>query len=486
MNSSAITASLPLLILAITSVAVMVAIAIKRNHPATAALAFAGFALSFISLWPAYSAAPVHITALLLVDRYALVYMGLVLAASCAIILLSFSYLEGRSEHKEEFYLLLTLATLGSMVLAASSHMASLFLGLELLSISLYALISYPRIEALPLEAGIKYLVLAASSSAFLLFGLALIYVAKGTMEFGRMPGPPSDGGSGLVYLAGTILVVTGIGFKLAVVPFHLWTPDVYQGAPLPVTAFVATVSKGGVFAFLLRWLRTDGAASQPVIVAFAIVAIASMLAGNLLALQQTNIKRLLAYSSIAHMGYFLVAVIAGGSMGSVAATYYFSAYTVTVLGAFGSLIALSTGTREAATFGDVTGLFWRRPLLASTFTAMVLSLAGIPLTAGFLGKFYVLTAGASAAIWTPVLVLIVSSTIGLVYYLRIIVAMFAGADSSSTPNAAKRAFGVAPGIALGLLTAALFVLGVYPGPFWDTINAATASLGSGGIFGQP
>ena len=168
--------------------------------------------------------------------------------------------------------------------------------------------------------------------------------------------------------------------------------------------------------------------------------------------------------------------------MGSVAATYYFSAYTVTVLGAFGSLIALSTGTREAATFDDVSGLFWQRPFLASMFTAMVLSLAGIPLTAGFLGKFYVLTAGASAAVWTPVLVLIVSSTIGLVYYLRIIVAMFTGIDSSSTPDAAKRALGVAPGIALGLLTASLFVLGVYPGPFWDTINAATASLSSGGV----
>jgi len=485
-NSSLIYASLPLLILAITSVAVMVGIAIRRNHMATAALAFAGFALSFVSLWPAYSAAPVHITALLLIDRYALVYMGLVLAASCAIIPLSFSYLEGRSEHKEEFYLLLTLATLGSMVLAASNHMASLFLGLELLSISLYALISYPRIEALPLEAGIKYLILAASSSAFLLFGLALLYVAQGTLELGRVPGPPPDGAGGLVYLAGIMLVVTGIGFKLAVVPFHLWTPDVYQGAPLPVTAFVATVSKGGVFAFLLRWLQADGAASHPVIIAFGIIAIASMLAGNLLALQQTNIKRLLAYSSIAHMGYFLVAVIAGGSMGSVAATYYFSAYVVTILGAFGSLIALSTGTREAATFDDVSGLFWRRPVLASVFTAMVLSLAGIPLTAGFLGKFYVLAAGASTAVWTLVIVLIVSSTIGLVYYLRIIVAMFADLDLSAATPEGRRAFGIAPLLALGVLTTALFVLGVYPGPFWHTLNAAAAGLRSGGAFGQP
>jgi NADH-quinone oxidoreductase subunit N len=205
------------------------------------------------------------------------------------------------------------------------------------------------------------------------------------------------------------------------------------------------------------------------------------MLAGNLLALRQTNIKRLLAYSSIAHMGYFLVAVIAGGGMGSAAATYYFSAYTVTILGAFGSLIALSTGTRETATFDDLGGLFWRRPVLASVVTAMVLSLAGIPLTAGFLGKFYVLTAGASAAAWALILVLIVSSTIGLVYYLRVIVAMFTDPDPSN-PESARGALGVAPGVALGVLTTALFVLGVYPGPFWDTINAAAASLGSGAV----
>jgi NADH-quinone oxidoreductase subunit N len=208
------------------------------------------------------------------------------------------------------------------------------------------------------------------------------------------------------------------------------------------------------------------------------------MLAGNLLALQQTNIKRLLAYSSIAHMGYFLVAVIAGGSIGGAAATYYFSAYTVTILGAFGSLIALSTGTLETATFADIGGLFWRRPVLASVVTVMVLSLAGIPLTAGFLGKFYVLTAGASTAAWTLVLVLIVSSTIGLVYYLRVIVAMFTDPHPSTT-HTNGRAVELAPGVALGVLTAALFVLGVYPGPLWNTINAAITNLSSGDVIVQ-
>ncbi len=473
MRNPTISGSLPLLILAVTSVVVMIGIAIKRSHRATAVISFAGLAASFVSLWPASSAGSVQVTSLLIVDRYALMYMGLVLAASASVILLSFPYLARRTEHQEEFYLLLILATVGSMVLAASSHMVSLFLGLELLSISLYALISYPRTEALPVEAGIKYLVLAASSSAFLLFGLALLYVAEGSMDFGHMAGFPADVTGGFASLAGMVLVVTGIGFKLAVVPFHLWTPDVYQGAPLPVAAFVATVSKGGVFAFLLRWLRLPGGPSGRILVLFGVIAVASMLAGNLLALRQTNVKRLLAYSSIAHMGYFLVAAVAGGNLGRAAATYYLAAYMVTVLGAFGSLLALSSPGRDAETFDDIRGLFWRRPLLASVFTAMILSLAGIPLTAGFLGKFYVFAAGASAATWTLIVVLIVSSTIGLVYYLRVIVAMLS-ASEDTTRDTEKGGLGITPGIALAVLTVTLLVLGVYPGPFWSAISPAT------------
>jgi NADH-quinone oxidoreductase subunit N len=481
MFSPAITASLPLLITALTSVVVMIAIAIKRSHHAAAIITFVGFTASFVSLWPAFSAAPVPIGSLLIVDHYALVYMALVLAAGAAVVLLAFPYLERRSEHKEEFYLLLILATLGSMVLTAASHAVSLFLGIELLSIALYALVAYPRAESLPVEAGIKYLVLAASSSAFLLFGLALLYVDAGTMDFSRMAARTPDLTGGFVPLAGTVMVLTGIGFKLAVVPFHLWTPDVYQGAPLPVTAFIATVSKGGVFAFLLRWLEIGGGASPALLLVLTTVAIASMLAGNLLALRQTNIKRLLAYSSIAHMGYFFVAVIVGGALGRAAATYYLICYIVTILGAFGSLMALSSGARDAETFEDVRGLFWRRPVLASVFTAMILSLAGIPLTAGFLGKFYVLATGASASAWTLIIVLIVSSTIGLVYYLRIIVAMFETAEhgeperveiATETP-----AVGLTLGVALTVLTSALLFLGVHPEPFWTTIRAATGAL---------
>lgn len=290
------------------------------------------------------------------------------------------------------------------------------------------------------------------------------------------MSSVPNNATASFAYLAGIVLMMTGIGFKLAVVPFHLWTPDVYQGAPLPVTAFVATVSKGGVFAFLLRWLYAGGASTFALPLTLTIVAIASMLVGNLLALRQTNIKRLLAYSSIAHMGYFLVAVIAGGELGRTAATYYLTAYIVTILGAFGCLLALSQTAREADTFDDLRGLFWRRPALASVFTAMILSLAGIPLTAGFLGKFYVLAAGASATAWTLVIILIVSSTIGLVYYLRVIVAMFADEQPAVETDTART--GISPAIALAALTISLFVLGVYPAPLWNAIAAAAAPLG--------
>lgn len=477
MTASDLIASLPLLILAATAFVIMVGTSIRRSHRMSVLTSFVGFALAFASLWPASAEIPVHMTSLLVIDRYALLYMGLILAASMAVVLLAYPYLEARSEHKDEFYVLAVLATLGSMILAATTHAATLFLGLELLSVSLYALISYLRTETLPLEAGIKYLVLAASSSAFLLFGLALIYVVSGNLQFSRISDNLPYLSGNFTYLMGLVLVITGIGFKLAIVPFHLWTPDVYEGAPAPVTAFVATVSKGGVFAFLLRWVRVGGASNGPLLLILAVIAIASMIAGNLLALRQTNVKRLLAYSSIAHMGYFLVALVCGGTFGSAAATYYLAAYLLTILGAFGSLVALSDASREAETFDDVRGLFWRRPLLACVFTAMLLSLAGIPLTAGFLGKFYVLAAGASTAAWVLVLVLIGASTIGLVYYLRVIVAMFTSVEVMPGHEVAVP-FAVLTRVTLAILTGGLFVLGVYPGPLWRAITSAAANLG--------
>jgi NADH-quinone oxidoreductase subunit N len=265
------------------------------------------------------------------------------------------------------------------------------------------------------------------------------------------------------------------------VVPFHLWTPDVYEGAPAPVTAFIATVSKGGVFAVVLRYFyETETAAAGPVWTVFAIIAVGSMAAGTLLALLQDNVKRILAYSSIAHFGFLLVAFLVGGEMGATAATFYLAAYFVTTLGAFGVIGALSGSERDADHIADYHGLFWRRPWLSGTMSAMLFSLAGIPLTAGFVGKFYVLAAGASAAMWGLLIVMVVSSAVGLYYYLRIMVYMYAteeeapGEQVAALPPAPA---GLTAGVALTVLTVLLLWLGVFPGGLFEAIATAVGAL---------
>ena len=351
------------------------------------------------------------------------------------------------------------------MVLVASNHFVSFFLGLELLSVSLYGLIAYRRGHALGIEAGLKYLVLAGVSSAFLLFGMALVYAQLGTMDFAvisdKLTAEPAPGA---LLLTAFGLIIVGISFKLALVPFHLWTPDVYQGAPAPVTAFVATVSKGAMFALLLRYFAAvQVQAYGSLMLVFTIIAIASMFAGNLLALLQNNVKRLLAYSSIAHLGYLLVAFLASGPLAVEAVTYYLAAYFATMLGAFGIVTLLSNGERDAESIEDYRGLAWRRPWLAGAFTAMLLSLAGIPLTAGFMGKFYVLTAGVGSALWLLVIILVVTSAMGLFYYLRLLITMYQQPYPSSPADLPR--VNLTGRAVLVVLTSALLWLGVYPSP---------------------
>ncbi|MFB3917125.1 MAG: NADH-quinone oxidoreductase subunit N [Terriglobales bacterium] len=465
MNARDVIALLPLLVLAGTSVLVMLTIAVRRSHGLTLGLTLAGLAVAFGAIWIAAPLSPRQVTSLLVIDKYSLFYFGLLIAADVAVAIFAYDYLRKQDVNREEFYILLLIATLGGAMLVASSHFASFFLGLEMLSISLYAMVSYLRLRRGPLEAGIKYLVLAAASAAFLLFGMALVYTGLGTMEFGRMAQLLSAGhGTDVLLVSGLALIITGIGFKLAVVPFHLWTPDVYEGAPAPVTAFIATVSKGAMFALLLPYFYRSGAASsRQVLLVFAIIAIASMLAGNLLALLQSNVKRILAYSSIAHMGYLLVAFLASGELAVEAVTFYLVAYFVTTLGAFGVISALSTNEREAESIEDYRALFWHRPAVAGVFTVMLLSLAGIPVTAGFIGKFYIVAAGASSAIWALIIILVVSSIIGLFYYLRIVAAMYASPESGAT-DTGLRASSFAGGV-LGALTVLLVWLGIYPEP---------------------
>lgn len=456
----------------------MLLIAFHRHHALAAGLAAFGLAAAArFAFLPASSPAPAM--PLVSLDGYARLYIGWIALAGIVVVVLAYGYLERHRDHREEFYLLLLVATLGAMVLACSTHFVSFFLGLETLTVSLYPMIAYPYFRQRPLEAGIKYVVLAAASSAILLFGMALIYAETGTMDFARLAALAADAplGSSLV-LPATALIVAGIGFKLAAVPFHMWAADVYEGAPVPATAFLATVSKGGVVALLLRYFHDPGLQpADPVFAVFSLIAIASMLAGNLLALLQNNVKRVLAYSSIAHMGYILVAFLAGGTVGPEAATFYLVAYFITTLGAFGVMSVLSRPDREAVEFSDYRSLFWRRPLLAGIFAAMLLSLAGIPLTAGFMGKFFIFAAGTSAALWSLLATLVLGSTIGLFYYLRIIVALFEPLGEEAAP--AAHTFTPKTGmVALSILAVLLLWLGLSPAPLLETVAAAVAGLG--------
>jgi NADH-quinone oxidoreductase subunit N len=468
------TALLPLIVIAAAAIAVMLGIAIRRNHFASALISGIGLACAFGTLRAASRVAPRQVTALLVIDSYALFYTGLMIAATLVVVILSYTYMERHAVHSEELYILLLVGLLGSSVLVSSSHFVALFLGLEVLSIPLYGMTAYLRGRARSLEAGIKYLTLAAASAAFLLFGIALVYAELGTMSFPEIARRLSAAEPGVLLLAGLALIVTGIGFKLAVVPFHLWTPDVYEGAPAPVSAFVATVSKGGMLGLLVRYFYESGSGNLPAVFdLFATLAVASMLVGNLLALFQNNVKRILAYSSISHLGYMLVAFLAGGEQGARAITFYLVAYFVTILGAFGVVAEMSgeDPARDADQIADFQGLFWRRPALAGVFSAMLLSLAGIPLTAGFYAKFYVVAAGASSAIWALLVILVVTSAIGLFYYLRILVAMY---DRVPRPMGELSRAGAA---VLALLTGLLFWFGVYPSPLLAAIRNAVAGL---------
>lgn len=473
-SAADIIALLPILVISATAVVVMLVIAFRRSHALAAGLTLGGLASAFISIFLAVRLAPRQVTSLLLVDRFALFYVGLIIASVAVVAMLSYDYFEHQDVHHEELYLLLLLATLGCAVLVESTNFVSFLLGLEILSVSLYALIAYLKDRNQALEAGIKYLVLASASAAFLLFGMALIYADTGTMEFSSIR-EISLGGSGLGLLVpGVVLTVTGIGFKLGVVPFHLWTPDVYEGAPAPVAAFVATTSKTAMVALLLRYADLSGVfAYRGVFLVFAIIAIASMCAGNLLALGQRNVKRILAYSSIAHFGYILVAFLAGGVMGIEAASFYLVAYTATLLAAFGVVTVFSSAARDADDIEDYRGLFWQRPVLASVLTLALLSLAGIPTTMGFVSKFYVLAAGAEASVWPLILILAITSVAGLFYYLRVVVALYSAPPAHSFTEAISISkTGVFVVVALSIL---LIWSGIYPTPLLKLVQRAAA-----------
>ena len=478
MTAPDLVALLPWLVLATGAVVLLLAIAFRRDHRLAAGVALATLGLALLSLPVAASAAPREVTPLFRVDSYALLYTAVLVAATAAVALLSYGYLRGRPETQEEYYVLLLLAALGASLLAASSHLVSFFLALELLSVSLYTLIGYLRVRRRSLEAAIKYLVLSGVSTAFMVFGMALLYAAQGTLAFDELVGGAAvaQGTWTVPLLAGMALVGVALGFKLSLVPFHFWSPDVYEGAPAPISALVATVSKGGVLALLLRLFSTvDGVLDSPLALALGLVAVASMLAGSLLGLRQEDVKRVLAYSSIAHLGYLMVPLLAGFEQAMAAATFYLIAYALTILAAFGVVTVLSTPEEDAGALENYRGLFWRRPWLGGLLAASLFSLAGLPLTAGFLAKLYLVAAGVAGGLWWLVGALVLSSAIALYYYLRIIVVMLQG--PAPTAEARPPLVPLAGGLVLAALALGLVWLGVYPSPLLRAVQGAIAGL---------
>ena len=475
----------PFIVLATSSVVLLIVVATYRNHALAAACTLVGLGATAVSVFIGAGAGAVHATPLFAIDGYALYYSLLVVLAAIFVTLISYGYLRRRQTRPEEAYILIQVATLGAMVLAASTHFTSLFLGIELVSVPLFALVAYPVRESKPLEGGFKYLVLAGVSSAILLFGIGLIYFATGTMSFATLNAQfplPFTGGY-LYAVAGLGLVLAGIGFKLSLVPFHLWTPDVYEGAPAPVTGFLATVSKGGVFVVLLRYVASNPESlATPLFAALLAMAVASMLVGNLLALRQNNVKRILAYSSIAHLGYLVVALYAVASVGVTAVGFYLAAYFITTLGAFAvvSLLAGPASTEEPANLGAYRGLMWRHPFVGGSLAILMFSLAGIPLTAGFIAKFYVFASGMEAGRWLLVASLIAGSTIGLYYYLRVVVTLGSPPHPDGAPPVETAAISVpiSTGVALTALMIALFWLGVYPSGLLHVIKGLTILAG--------
>lgn len=450
----------PLMIVALAPIIIMLTVAVRRAVMVIYGFSLLAFVLALLSVYFVIPVIPHAVSSILVIDRITVILWVVIILASMVVTILSRDYILNQESEKEEYFIILFIATLGALLLVSAINFVSLFLGLETLSISLYVLIAYRRISDQCIEAGVKYLVLASVSSAFLLFGMGLIYLDMGSLEFSHMAQtvrqfPVYDY---LLYL-GFGMMIVGLGFKLALVPFHMWTPDIYQGAPVPVATYIATVSKAAVMIVFLRFFYTiEGYHNYTFTVIITVIAILSMFIGNLLAIRQQNIKRILAYSSISNMGYLLVTLLVGGENGTQAAIFYIISYLITTLGAFGVISLFTTKQHEAEMLMDYKGLFWKRPWMAFVFTLSMLSLAGIPLTAGFMGKFYIVFEGINASLWLLIICLIINSVIGLYYYLRVVAVMFSESDSRTLPSVS-----LTETTMLGIIAIGIVWIGIFP-----------------------
>jgi NADH-quinone oxidoreductase subunit N len=411
---------------------------------------------------------------MVVLDNYALFVDVIICYAVALVILLSIDYLRRQGVQLGEYYALVLFSASGMMLMASANDLIVVFLGLELMSLCLYVLAGLFKERLDAGEASMKYFLLGAFASSFLLYGIALTFGATGSTSFARI-GAAAGADRSVFFLVGLGLMLVGFGFKISAAPFHMWAPDVYQGAPTSVTTLIATGSKAAAFAALIRLLIGTLRAAQadwgPLMWALAVV---TMTLGNVVAIAQANLKRMLAYSSIAHVGYMMVGLVAGGASGASAILYYLFAYTFTTVGTFGVLSLCARAGEEAVEVEEYAGLGRRHPLLAGTLTLFLLSLVGIPPLAGFVGKFYLFGAAVqSGFVWLAVIA-VLNSAVAAYYYLRVIVFMYMREPDAAGATLAPSFAG---GVALAVAAAGIVILGVMPAPFAELAQSAVATL---------
>ena len=451
-----------------------------RRNIALAGVAAAGLLAALLwGIFDLQSANEAVHNGIYFVDRFALVFKVILIGSGIGVIGMSVDYVGSRMEHQGEYYALIVFSVLGAVMMAAAGELLTAYIALELLSFSLYALVALARRDARSPEASTKYILLGAISSAVLLYGIGIIYGATGTTVFREMSETLPTLLSPTV-VVGVVMLLGGIAFKLAVVPFHLWTPDVYEGAPTPITAHLSVLSKAAMVALALRFFAEGLVFTfNSWQLALAILAAVTMVVGTLVALVQTNVKRLLAYSSIAQVGFVMVGLAAivdvpaeaGNTAAANAVVLHVAGYAFTNLAAFMvvMLVEMHTGRED---MDGYNGLASRAPLLGMAMTASVFSLAGLPIFAGFVTKFYLFTAAADAEMLWLVIVATLASLVSLYYYLQIVRRMYIGKPEGGALLISNLGRGT-----LLILFAGTVAVGVFPVPFLDAIEAGVSVL---------
>jgi NADH-quinone oxidoreductase subunit N len=413
---------------------------------------------------------------LLAIDGFAIIFKFVFLLTAVVTVLMSSAYLKVEGVRTGEYYFLILSATLGMMFMASGVDLITLFIGLETMAVSFYILAGFLKPNQRSNEASVKYYLLGAFSTGILLYGMSLLYAVSGSTHLSEIAAAVgAQETDGLIILA-VILVGAGMGFKIAAVPFHMWAPDVYEGSPTPVTAFLSVGSKAAAFAMLLR-IFVEG---LPTIVAdwqvfFWCLAVLTMTVGNIAAITQSNIKRMLAYSSIAHSGYVLIGIVVGTSRGWTAVIVYLVVYAFMQLGAFAIVTMLRRRDVVGDELKDLSGLYARSPIAAVAMLVFMLSLGGIPPTAGFMGKVWIFGAAIDQEFYWLAVIGVVNSAISLFYYIRVVVFMWIKDEQMGS----EIRIGPAMATALGITLVGSILFGIYPQPIFEQAQAAAATLGS-------